>query len=210
MNESLEIYSLDDTFLGNQDRKDFYNETKKEFSEKGKIFKKVKTIRALLMNSSGRIYLQKRSELKDENPNLYDKTVGGHVTAGNTFELTVVKECAEELGFPATVLSDKEFGQAIRSVDLKIVGIFKKVDYIENFESIRIMKNREHFVQPYMTEIYIGYYDGAIRFVDGESSGVETFSIDQLKKDIVSKEDRYTEDLKFMINKYSDLLVPIA
>lgn len=209
MNEFLEIYKLDDTFLGNQDRKDFYNESKKEFNDTGKISRKVKTVRVLLLNSLGRIYLQKRSELKNENPNLYDKTVGGHVVAGNTFELTVVKECAEELGFPATVLSGEEFKQAVKSIDLKIIGIFKKVDYISNFESMRILKNGSSFIQPYMTEVYLGYYDGAIKFADGESCGVETFSFDQLKKDIVNNPSKFTEDLKFMINKYSDLLIPI-
>ena len=107
MNELLEIYKLDDTFLGNQNREDFYNEIKKEFRETGIISKKIKTVRVLIMNSLGRIYLQKRSELKNENPNLYDKTVGGHVSANDSFELTVVKECAEELGFPATILSEK-------------------------------------------------------------------------------------------------------
>ena len=209
MQEQLEIYKLDNTFLSNQDRREFYEEVKKEFSEKGTISKKVKTIRVLLMNSQGRIYLQKRSDLKEENANLYDKTVGGHVTAGNTFGLTVVKECAEELGFPATVLSESEFEQSIKSIDLKIIGVLKKIDYLPNFESTRILKDGSNFVQPYMTEIYIGYYDGAIRFADGESCGVETFSINQLKKDIDANPLKFTEDLKFMVNKYSDFLIPI-
>jgi isopentenyldiphosphate isomerase len=209
MNELLEIYKLDDTPLGNQNREDFYNEIKKEFKETGMISRKVKSIRVLLMNSLGRIYLQKRSELKNENSNLYDKTVGGHVTAGNTFELTVVKECAEELGFPATIVSEEEFKQAIESIDLKIVGVLKKVDYLPNFQSTRVLKDGSNFIQPIMTEIYIGYYDGAIRFADGESCGVETFSINQLKKEIEDNPSKFTEDLKFMINKYSDLLIPV-
>ena len=161
------------------------------------------------MNSLGRIYLQKRSESKNENPNLYDKTVGGHVIANDTSDVTVVKECAEELGFPATVLSPEEFEQAIKSIDLKIVGVFKKVDHIDNFHSVRVLKNGEKFTQPYITDIYLGYYDGAIRFADGESSGVETFSLSQLKTDIANNPGKFTEDLKFMIEKYSDLLVPI-
>ncbi len=207
MSESLEIYKLDGTLIGTQNRDEFYAEVKKEFNEKGVISKKVKTIRVLLMNSLGRIYLQKRSDIKNENPSLYDKTVGGHVTAGNTAELTVIKECAEELGFPATVLSEREFEQAVASVDLKIIGVFKKIDSIDNFSSVRILKDGKSFVQPYISDIYVGYYDGAIRFVDGESSGVETFSLQQLKKDISSNPSKFTEDLKFMIEKYSDFLV---
>jgi len=208
MNELLDIYKLDSTFIKTQNREEFYDEAKKEFDEKGSISKKIKTIRVLLMNSLGRIYLQKRSELKNENPNLYDKTVGGHVTAGNTFELTVIKECAEELGFPATILSEKEFEQAVKSIDLKIVGVLKKVDHIDNYNSVRVLKNGKSFIQPYISDVYIGYYDGAIRFADGESSGVETFSIDQLKANIANNPDKFTEDLKSMVEKYSNLLVP--
>lgn len=209
MDELLEVYKLDDTLIGTQNREEFYNEARKEFEEKGAVSRKTKTIRVLLMNSLGRIYLQKRSELKDENPNLYDKTVGGHVSAGNTFELTVVKECAEELGFPATVLSVAEFEQAKKSIDLRVVGIFKKVEHISDFKSVRVLKNEKSFIQPHMCTVYVGYYDGAIRFTDGESSGVETFSINQLKADIAKNPAKFTEDLKFMIEKYTDLLVPI-
>ena len=54
---------------------------------------------------------------------------------GNQIVLTG-QECAEELGFPATVLSKEEFEQAIKSTDLKIIGILKKVDYTDSFESI--------------------------------------------------------------------------
>ena len=65
MSELLEIYKLDGTFIGTQDRKEFDDEVRREFKEKGIISKKVKTVRVLLMNSSGRIYLQKRSQLKN-------------------------------------------------------------------------------------------------------------------------------------------------
>ncbi len=209
MKELLETYNLDGTLIGIQDREEFYTEIKNEFIEKGTISKKVKSVRILLMNSLGRVYIQKRSELKDENANLYDKTVGGHVSANHTFDLTVVKECAEELGFPTTVVSEKEFEQAIKSIDLKIVGVFKKIDYIDTFNSVRILKDGKIFTQPYIVTMYIGYYDGAIRFADGESSGVETFFPSQLKLDIANNPTKYTEDLKFMIEKYADFLIPI-
>ena len=137
MPEELEVFDLQGKSLGIQSRDAFYSEIKDEFSKSGKISKKVKSVRLLLMNSEGRIYLQKRSNLKSENPGLYDKTVGGHVSKGESWNITVVRECAEELGFPASVLSDEEFGAAA-NINLEIVGIFKKVDELTNFESTRI------------------------------------------------------------------------
>jgi len=209
MAEKLEIYDLKDNLIEVKERSKFYFEIKEEFKKTGKITKQVKGIRLLLMNSQGRIYLQKRSKIKDENPGVYDKTVGGHVAAEDTWSMTTIRECAEELGFPASILPPKEFARAIKVTDLGIVGIFRKIDYISNFLSTRVTKKGEKFVQPWMTTIYIGYYDGAIRFVDGESSGIEVFSLEELKQEIQDNPNKFTEDLKFMINKYQQFLKPI-
>jgi len=95
MREKLEIFDLEGNSLGTQDRKEFYSEIKEEFRKSGKISRKIKSVRLLLMNSKGRIFLQKRSKIKPENPGLYDKTVGGHVSEGDSWNMTVIRECAE-------------------------------------------------------------------------------------------------------------------
>jgi len=209
MDEELEIFDLKGRSIGYKNRKDFYNEIKEEFIKNNKITMKVKTIRLLLMNSKGRIYLQKRSKEKEENANLYDKTIGGHVSKGDTFNITVIRECAEELGFPAAVLPEKEFEKAIKVTDLSIIGLFKKVETISNFESVRISRNGDKFIQPTISKMYVGYYDGAIRFVDGESSGIEVFSLKDLEKEIKKNPEKFTQDLIFMIKRYAELLKPI-
>ena len=207
--ELLEVYDLNGKMIDVEERGKFYKNTKNEFTKKGKVTKKVKTIRLLLMNSNGTIYLQKRSKIKEENTGLYDKTVGGHVSSGDSAEMTVIRECAEELGFPAAVLSQENFNKAIKVTDLNIIGIFKEVEYLENFESIRTIKNKKKFIQPYITQIYIGYYNGPIKFIDGESSGIETFSLKELEKDIQENPEKFTEDIKFMMKKYRKYLKPI-
>jgi isopentenyldiphosphate isomerase len=209
MPEKLEIYNLDSELIGIEDREKFYTEIKQEFKETNKITKKVKSIRLILMNSSGRIYLQKRSNLKKENAGRYDKTVGGHVSAGDSYDMTVIRECAEELGFPATVLQPEEFEKATKVTNLDIIGIFKKIDYLPDFLSKRISQDSSVFTQPYICSFYLGYYNGPIKFVDGESSGIEVFSIEEIKKEIEEKPDKFTEDLKFMVEKYEKFLIPI-
>jgi isopentenyldiphosphate isomerase len=209
MKESLDVYSLEGEFLGAQDRDEFYSEMRQEFLETGSVTKKVKTIKVFLLTTEGRIYLQKRSKTKKENPGLYDKTVGGHVVSGDSFALTVVKECAEELGFPATILEDEDFSRAIKSVDLQILGVLKKIDHIANSPSVRMKADNTTFPQMYIDDVYLGYYDGAIRFSDGESSGIETFSLLELECDIAKNPDKFTEDLKGMVLKYKDLLVAV-
>jgi isopentenyldiphosphate isomerase len=207
--EQLEIFDLDDKFLGTQERKEFYADIKKEFKEKGKISRQVKSVRMLIMTSEGRIYIQRRSKRKKENPGLYDKTIGGHVKAGHTWKLTVVQECHEELGFPAVILTDDEFIKALSGTDLRIIGLLRKVDHISQFISVRKTKEGDSFEQPYINNFYIGYYDGGIRFCDGESSGIEVFTIEELEKQIAEEPTKFTEDLKWMIKRYRHLLVPL-
>jgi len=209
MSEMLEVYDLEGNFLKVQDRGQFYKEIKSEFAKKGKISRQLKRIGILLMNSKGKIVIQRRNWHKNENPGLYDKTIGGHVVQGDSFNLTVIKECAEELGFPVSILSAESFDQAIKNVDLRIVGFFKKVDYMSNFISIRRTKQGKEFRQPYMQNVYIGYYNGPIQFIDGESRGIELFTYEELQSEIVKHPNDYTEDLKFMVKKYKKFLVPI-
>lgn len=209
MKEIIEVYNLNDKLVAVEERDKFYSKIRKEYSEKGEVTHKIKTIRLLLLNSDARIYLQKRSKIKDDNPNLYDKTIGGHVPKGYTFDMTVIKECAEELGFPAAVLSSDEFGEAIKSIDLEVIGLFKKVDYLSSFESTREQQDGTKFLQKDITTIYQGYYNGSIRFKDGESSGIEVFSLKELQEDIKENPGKFTDDIKFMIKKYEKYIVPI-
>jgi len=209
MGEKLEVYDLDSELIGIEDRKEFYANIKKEFKKTGKITKKVKRAVLLLMNAKGKIVLQKRNLSKNENPGLYDKTIGGHVEEGDSYELTLIKECSEELGFPVSVLSEEDFSRALRKTDLRIIGLFKEIDYQSNFLSTRISQNNKQFIQPYMQTTYIGYYNGPMQFIDGESSGIEMFHLDELKKEIKDNPKKFTEDLKFMIKEYEKFLVPI-
>lgn len=209
MRELIEVHDLKGKLLEVKPRDTYYYEAREEYAAKGKITTQVKSIRLLLLNSAGRVYLQKRSSIKDDNPGLYDKTIGGHVPSGYTWEMAVIKECSEELGFPAAVLHIGKFYEATQSIDLTIVGLFREVDYISNYQSERVDRKGAKHIQPFMTTFYVGYYDGPIRFVDGESSGIEVFSMDELKKEIKLRPKKFTEDLKFMIDKYEKYLIPV-
>ncbi len=53
-------------------------------------------VQLLLVNPEGRILLQRRRDDK-ENGGLWDKSVGGHVQAGETFDAALIREANEEL-----------------------------------------------------------------------------------------------------------------
>lgn len=51
-----------------------------------------------ILDSDGRVYLQKRSMKKDIAPGLWDTSVGGHVDYGESLLQAVVREAREEVG----------------------------------------------------------------------------------------------------------------
>lgn len=110
---------------------------------------------------------------------------------------------------PGVVLPKGQFEQAIGSIDLRTIGLFKRIDHLDDFTSTRTVKGGKPFVQPLISRMFVGYFDGAIRFADGESSGIEVTSPDDLLDEIRSNRDKFTEDLIFMVTKYSRFLIPV-
>jgi 16S rRNA (adenine1518-N6/adenine1519-N6)-dimethyltransferase len=51
-----------------------------------------------ITDCEGRVLLQRRSMNKDTFPNCWTSSVSGHVDAGETYEQTVLREIAEEVG----------------------------------------------------------------------------------------------------------------
>ncbi|MBW3019030.1 NUDIX domain-containing protein [Candidatus Woesearchaeota archaeon] len=185
-----------------KDKTEFYKEIRNEYKKKGKITKQVHTLRIFLMNSHGGIYLTKRSKLKKENTLLYDKTIGAHIRGDESEEYTLLRESAEELGFPAAVLSETEFVSAITEADLYLIGIFKRIETINRFIAKYKYKDGTYSNFPQITTIYIGIFDGPIKFKDGETSGVEIFYPDEILDELKKYPEKYTEDVKILIPKY--------
>jgi len=202
----LEIYDLKGELIGTQDRASFYREIKDEFAHTGRITRQVRRVTLLLKNTKGNIYLQKRSKSKSENSGLYDKTIGGHVKARNTFDMTMIQESAEELGFPAAVLPSEDYDQMLRNINLETIAILTQVEIHNNFQSRRVDRKGKIFVQPYISASYVGTYDGSLRFTDGESSGIEVFSLQELEKELEINAGRYTADLSFLVRRHKNFL----
>ena len=54
-----------------------------------------------VFDGQGRLYLQRRARTKDTNPGLWDTSVGGHVSAGETVPQALAREAREELSILA-------------------------------------------------------------------------------------------------------------
>ena len=99
-------------------------------------------VNALLVNSRGEVLLQRRPVDK-ENGGLWDKSVGGHVSAGEEFDLTLRREAGEELfsdgASPRVRLasSEEEFASLLTSVDLREAVLLRRVAFHRGLRDVR-------------------------------------------------------------------------
>lgn len=57
-----------------------------------------RAVHVLVFDASGRVFLQKRSMLKDLSPGLWDSSCSGHLDSGEEYDAAAVRELGEEIG----------------------------------------------------------------------------------------------------------------
>jgi 8-oxo-dGTP pyrophosphatase MutT (NUDIX family) len=102
----------------------------------------VGAVNALLVNGRAEVLLQRRPPDK-ENGARWDKSVGGHVSAGEEFDTTLVREAGEELfsdpGASRVRLagSPQEFADLLAREDLTRAVVLRRVDLRLNLRDVR-------------------------------------------------------------------------
>ena len=87
-----------------------------------------RSAQVLLFNSSGKLFLQKRSMHKDEFPGLWDSSAAGHLAPGESYHQCAVRELEEELGIRFSGKLTKLFKiQASRETGFEHCTVFKCV-----------------------------------------------------------------------------------
>ncbi len=102
----------------------------------------VGAVNALIVDGQGRVLLQRRPADK-ENGGLWDKSVGGHVSAGEDFDQTLVREAGEELfDDPAAravrlVPDAASFARLRHELDLRRVVLLRRQALQLNLRDVR-------------------------------------------------------------------------
>lgn len=86
-NEMFDVVDSQDNVIGRASRK--------EVHDKGLLHR---SVHVLVFDPQGRLFLQKRSPEKDENPGYWDTSSAGHVNAGEDYPTCAQREMLEELG----------------------------------------------------------------------------------------------------------------
>jgi isopentenyl-diphosphate delta-isomerase type 1 len=89
--EIFDIVDADDRVIGQA--------TRREVHAKGLWHR---ATHVLMHNSDGKVFLQKRSMLKDSSPGCWDSSCSGHLDTGEDYPAAAVRELREEIGIVTT------------------------------------------------------------------------------------------------------------
>ena len=126
----------------------------------------VGAVNLLLVSSTGRVLLQRRPADK-ENGGCWDKSVGGHVDAGEDFDTTARREAGEELfSDPASprarLVPPGDFGAALDSLDLSRELVFRREALQLNLRDVRRAPDGRTRNVVYHVASYLGRCDIAL------------------------------------------------
>ena len=103
-----------------------------------------RTVHVVVYHPDGRILLQKRNMDKDIQPGKWDTAVGGHLDAGENFEMAVQRELAEELGVTENIelkyLFDSKIRNDIESENTRVYSIVHPGPFNFQKEEIECVK----------------------------------------------------------------------
>jgi 8-oxo-dGTP pyrophosphatase MutT (NUDIX family) len=138
----------------------------------------VGAVNALLVNRRGEVLLQRRPADK-ENGARWDKSVGGHVSAGEEFDTTLVREAGEELfsdpASPRVRLagSEGEFDRLMAGTDLAQAVVLRRVALQLNLRDVRHAPGGGLRNVLYHVAIYAGRTDVALESFRPQAEEIE-------------------------------------
>jgi isopentenyldiphosphate isomerase len=138
----------------------------------------VGAVNALLINSEGEVLLQRRPADK-ENGGRWDKSVGGHVSAGEDFDDTLVREPGEELFDDAASArvalagSEADFHARLAETDLAHSVIVRRVALQRNLRDVRHAPGGGLRIVLYHVAVYAGRTDLPLRAFKPQAAEIE-------------------------------------
>jgi isopentenyl-diphosphate delta-isomerase len=128
-----------------------------------------KSAHVFLFTSDGDLYLQRRAADKDLYANLWDYSVGEHLTPGETYHDAALRGLQEELG--------------VSGITLRSVGAERTSTFILSEHNVADQEFQQAFT---------GCYDGRICADPVEVSEVRTIGLDELERWIARTPEQFT------------------
>jgi isopentenyldiphosphate isomerase len=139
-----------------------------------------RAVHILLFNSSGELFLQKRSMSKDEQPGKWDSSAAGHVDTGENYLDCACREIGEELGIV---------------VDQPLQPLFKLPAMLRT--------GNEHCM------VYQYFFDGPLVLQADEIDEGEWVDPETMDRRIADADPLLTDAISLIWQRYRELIVPI-
>jgi isopentenyl-diphosphate delta-isomerase type 1 len=150
MSEYFDIVDLDDKVIGQASRSECHRNPDLVH----------RAVHVLVFNSRDELYLQRRAWNKDIQPGKWDTSVGGHVTAGEEWDVAAQRELEEELG--------------VESVNLQFVYSYLFRNEIESERIRTYILKHDGEIEPNPLEIIEGRFWGKDEIEASLGSGIFT------------------------------------
>jgi 8-oxo-dGTP pyrophosphatase MutT (NUDIX family) len=124
----------------------------------------VGAVNLMLVNRRGEVLLQRRPADK-ENGGRWDKSVGGHVDAGESFDAAIVREAGEELFSDAAsprvrpAADAPELARLVAAADIGRDVVFRRQTLQLNLRDVRLLPNGGRRNVVYHVASYLGRTD---------------------------------------------------
>jgi isopentenyl-diphosphate delta-isomerase len=139
-----------------------------------------RAISVIILNSSGRMLITKRSSHKSTWPGFWTNTCCSHPRKGESYEAAAKRRLPEELGFTC--------------------------DLGHLFHFIYNAKFNSEWGEHELDHVFLGYYDGPINANPAEASEYKFVDIGELKTDMEKHSEKYTPWFKLMFGRVLDHL----
>lgn len=212
MSEIILLYHKDDfDTIIEVDRDLFYENRRTTYAEHY-----VYVIDMFVFNRYGELLIQKRAKHKKKSPGLYHTSVGGHINQWDSPQLTVLKECLEEIGAPCVLLeSEEEFSKwysKLKEFTTSFVLAYPEKSYNKSYLAYTDKDGRVTDLQD-VCYLCFGIFNWPIQSLDRSADGFERYTIDDLKTALDKSPGAFTssfhiffdeleQDLRKFVKKY--------
>ncbi len=200
----VQIFGLNENPLGTMDKAESHREIR-EAVDKGLAPPHKQEHGAILFLRKGnRVFTSVRDFEASANPDMTDKSIGGHVLENQTVETALLASSIREFNIPLAIVSQAElfYLQVHHPTLFEKQGFASFVDYNPNYTSIRTDTSGESWPELSRQHFYLGAYNGP-KNDDGEL-GSRPFTLEKLLRYIETNEEKVTHDLKHIVTKYKE------
>lgn len=156
----------------------------------------------LLLHPEKGIYLAQRAN-KREDPNLWSTTVGGHVSADEQPDQTVIRESQEELNIKLIIAPTiDDYVLLAQQESFMERAVARKVDFIPWLGTYRLDRvTKDHWLKRTHGHFYAGVFRGSL-VLSSEVRDCRPYTKNELHQQLSEHNRLFSDTLRVLVERY--------